>query len=41
MFIAIRSDRIGDDPGLASVATAIAAPCLRNSSIGGLRVSRR
>ena len=34
-------DVTGELPGLLSVAMAIGTPCLRNSSTGGLRVSRK
>ncbi len=41
MFIVVRIEVVGEVPGLQSVATAIGTPCLRKSSIGGARVSRR
>ena len=40
MFMASSSDVIGDDPGLQSVASAMATPCARNASIGGNWLSR-
>ena len=41
MFIASRSDAIGDVPGLQSVETAICTPSSRILSIGGSCCSRR
>ncbi len=41
MFMVSNSDVMGDDPGLQSVATAMATSCLRNRSIGGALVSRK
>ena len=38
-LIAAVIEASGDVPGLQSVATAIATPCLRNRSIGGSTVS--
>ena len=40
MFMASRIENSGEEPGLASVATAIATPWARKASIGGARVSR-
>ena len=41
MLMAVRSEVPGAEPGLQSLATAIAAPAARSAATGGLCVSAR
>ena len=41
MLMASRSEVPGAEPGLQSLATAMAAPAARSAATGGLRFGRR